>query len=224
LAELFVAPEDLMAPSSSSAPLIGKLLSGEMERFRESVDSVIGSLSLVHLSYWHIRLLMKRHTPGSEPTDLLGPAQIMASILNNTTTPITPLTHHFASLTALTLVELAELPDVKDGAWQGIKELQEALEKRRGGLSTRSEDAAGSWVAAIRDLLTTKAQQPRSGGGSVPNQGSLQHLADLAVGESENGAPGLPAQGNAEKHSEGPEFTALTKMGYLTALVQENGR
>ncbi|KAI9870625.1 MAG: Glucose-responsive transcription factor [Pleopsidium flavum] len=219
LAELFVAPEDLMASSSSSAPLIGKLLSGEMERFRESVDSVIGSLSLVHLSYWHIRLLMKRHTPGSEPTDLLGPAQIMASILNNNATPITPLTHHFAALAALTLVELADLADVKDGAWQGIKELQEALEKRRGGLSTRSEDASGGWVAAIRDILATKTQQPPSGGGSVPNQGSLQHLADLAVGESENGASGLPAQGNAEKQSDGPNFTAVTKIGYLTALV-----
>lgn len=215
-----------MATSSSSAPLIGKLLSGEIDRFRESVDPIIGSLTLIHLSCWHIRLLMKRHTPGSEPTDLLGPAQIIASILNNNSTPLTPLTHHFAALAALTLVELADVPDVKDSAWQGIKELQEALDKRRGIPATRTDDIAGSWVTAIRDLLATKTSQPApsGGGSSVPNQGSLQHLADLAVGESENGAPKPAAQASAEKNGDGADFTALTRMGYLSALGLELGR
>jgi len=260
LAELFVAPEDLMAPSSRSGPLISKLIAGEMERFRESVDAVLGSLHVVHLAYWHIRLLLKRHTPGAEPIDLLGPAEIIARILNSSNAPFTPLTHHFAALAALTLCEVADVPDVRDVARQGIKELQDALDQRR---ATRAEDGptpaaatlpATGWVATIRDLLANKTPQPQqqpssssttTGGNgtssSVPNQGSLQHLADLAVGglDSENAAPPASAQGVAtgsgtvdnapDAASPRLDFTALTRVGYLAALTglgtgMENGR
>ncbi|MCJ1364994.1 Glucose-responsive transcription factor [Acarospora aff. strigata] len=283
LAELFVAPEDLMSPPSTSAPLISRLLAGEMERFRESVDSILASLPLVHLAYWHIRLLMKCHTPGSEPIDLLGPAEIIARILNSNSnnTSFTPLTHHFAALAALTLAELVDISDVRDVACLAIKELQDALDKRRPGLpnpstsrnnngnnnddsttTTTTTTAAVGWVGAVRDLLASKTQHqqkqqqqqqqqqqqpPASSGGtatanSVPNQGSLQHLADLAVGESENGAgggggggaPALSAQTAqagmcAEKGSDAPlpplaEFTALTRGGYLMALGQGQGQ
>src|SRR5579862_5996614 len=129
LAAVFISTEDVMAPNSSSAPLVGKLLNGEVDRFRESVDSTIHSLNLVHLSYWHVKLLLKRHTAASEPHDLLGPAQHLASILNSPNTPITPLNHHFAALAALTLVELADIPETKEGAWKGIQDLHEALDK-----------------------------------------------------------------------------------------------
>lgn len=260
LAELFVAPTDLMAPSSSSSSLINKLLAGEMERFRESVDSIIGSLSTVHLAYWHIRLLMKRHSPSSEPVDLLGPAEIIARILNSDSVPLTPLSHHFAALAAQTLVELVDIPDCRDAAWQGIRELQDALNLSH---YPRGDETRAGWLATIRELLASKSQQQKqqqppgaSSGGerssAVPNQGSLQHLADLAVGESENGVSGLAsstsahagAGGGAETgQQEGPppqksptsvpeadssDFAGLTRMGYLTALsaggVVENGK
>lgn len=265
LAELFVAPEDLMAPTSPSGPLISKLIAGEMERFRESVDAILGSLHVVHLAYWHIRLLLKRHTPGAEPIDLLGPAEIIARILNSSNAPFTPLTHHFAALAALTLCEVADVPDVRDVARQGIKELQDALDQRRAPRAEDNATAVGpvanatGWVATIRDLLTNKNPQPQqaqqqpssssttTGGNgttsSVPNQGSLQHLADLAVGGlgGENAAPSVSAQLAATGTGTGTvdnapdaasprlDFTALTRVGYLAAAMgigagMENGR
>ncbi|KZF21047.1 hypothetical protein L228DRAFT_248804 [Xylona heveae TC161] len=186
LAEIFVAAEETLAPSSSSAPLIGKLLNGEIERFRESIDPVIGSLNLVNLCYWHVRLLMKRHSPTSEPLDLLAPAERMAAILNSNTTTITPLNHHFAALATLTLVQLADIPETSRGAWKGIEDLHEALDKRR-GFSAR-EDSTG-WDSAIRDLILKKKHQKQTGGsGPLANHAGLQHLADLAVSGTGTGS------------------------------------
>jgi hypothetical protein len=230
---VFVSVDDVMAPNRSSAPLVGKVLNGEIDRFRESIDSTIGSLNLVHLSYWHVKLLLKRHTPASEPYDLLGPAQRMASILNSPSASTTPLNHHFAALAALTLVELADMPETKDGAWKGIQDLHEALDKRR-GFSVR-EDGVG-WDSAIRDLILKKRQQQQSGG-SGPLSGShggLQHLADLAVGERgsatvvpSGGGPGSQSGPPAERVPPSPAVfdpTVLTRYGYLTVLVQDNPR
>jgi hypothetical protein len=233
IAEVFVSADDVMAPNRSSPPLVGKLLNGEIDRFRESIDSTISSLNLVHLSYWHVKLLLKRHTPASEPYDLLGPAQRMASILNSPSTVITPLNHHFAALAALTLVELADMPETKDGAWKGIQDLYEALDKRR-GFSVR-EDGVG-WDSAIKDLILKKRQQ-RQSGGSGPLSGShggLQHLADLAVGER-GSAPTVPSGGgtssqggpSAERAPSSPTVfdpTILTRYGYLTVLVRDTLR
>ncbi|KAI9818788.1 MAG: Glucose-responsive transcription factor [Pycnora praestabilis] len=232
LAEIFVAGNDVMAPGSSSGPLIGKLLNGEIERFRESIDSVIGSLNLVYLSYFHVKLLMTRHTPTSEPHDLLGPAQRMASILNSAATPITPLNHHFAALAALTLVELADISETKEGAWKGLANLREAFDNRR-GFATQ-EDSVG-WDSAVRDLIVKKQHQAQSGGSGplLGNHGGLQHLADLAVGERGSGTtsntntiggPGPPPPTNMEKQAAVFDPTRLTRYGYLTVLVQDNDR
>ena len=221
-----------MAPNSSSPPLVGKLLNGEIDRFRESIDSTIHSLNLVDLSYWHVKLLLKRHTATSEPYDLLGPAQHLVAILNSPSTPITPLNHHFAALAALTLVELVDMPETREGAWKGIQDLHEALDKRR-GFSVR-EDGIG-WDGAIRDLIVKKQQQQQSGGSGSGSHGGLQHLADLAVGErgppaGPSSSTGTGSQGTlptAERAPSSPtafDPTLLTRYGYLTVLVRENVR
>ncbi|KAI9834075.1 MAG: hypothetical protein M1819_003360 [Sarea resinae] len=222
LASIFVAADDIMSPSSPSAPLIGKLLHGEIERFRESVDALLPSLPLVHLSYWHVRLLTVRHTLTSEPHDLLAPALRMAAILDSPNTPVTPLNHHFAALTALTLAELADIPETKEGAWNGIKDLVDALDMQRGYASPSAagvgaEDAlvAWGWDSAIRDLIVRKKTQVQQQGGGGPSssssaaalsnssssgasRGGLQHLADLAVGESGGGGGGASSQSQSQ--------------------------
>lgn len=261
-----------MAPTTNSGSLINNLMAGEMERFRESVEPLIDDMHLVHLAYWHVRLLLKRYTPDVKPIDLFGPADLIARLLNDTNAPFTPLSHHFATLAALTLVDIVDAPDVRDDVLLAIKELQSALDQHR---STHAEDANANtavatlnttgWVGAIRGWLAFKMQQQQqqqahpqqqtsssatttAGNGtssSAPIQGSLQHLADLAVGglESENAASSVPAQGggsgsgSGEKASDAAsrrsEATALIRMGYLSALSgmglgmgsgMENGR
>ena len=52
-----------MAPGNPASYLLGMTLAGEIDRFRESVESVWGSLNLVHLSYHHSHLLIKSLNP-----------------------------------------------------------------------------------------------------------------------------------------------------------------
>lgn len=211
---VFTASEDVMAPSSS-ASIVGLIIQGEIDRFRESVEYAIRSSSLVHLSYWHVRLLIQRLQPNSEPNQLLQPAQKMAAMLNSSTTAITPLNHHFAALAALTLVELADLAETRDGAIKGINDIHEALGLQRGLLA---HEESNGWDSAIRDLLVKKKQQLQSG---VPGpMMALQHLANAAMGEQ----PGTPGAGGSTTTAAGvPRYdpTLLTRHGYLTLLVQE---
>ncbi|KAH9818959.1 GAL4-like Zn(II)2Cys6 (or C6 zinc) binuclear cluster DNA-binding domain [Teratosphaeria destructans] len=99
---------DVMAPSNPASSLLGLTLAGEIDRFRESVESVWGSLNLVHLSYHHCHLLIKRLNPQTEPTELVGHAVKVATVLNSRLTPVTPLNHHFGALAAMTLCELCD--------------------------------------------------------------------------------------------------------------------
>lgn len=110
-------------------------------------------------------------------------------MLASSKTPITLLNHHFAALSLLTLVELSEILETRDEAWKGIQQLADALEERR-GVATRDDNLG--WDVVIRDLIK-KRKQERFGNSNQeipPGHGSLQHLAELAVGErSPTGTP-----------------------------------
>ena len=200
IAEIFVAAEDIMGSSAAVGPLVSKLLRGEIERFREGLDLVMGSLETVQLAYWHATLLVKRITPTSEPYDVLSAAQHMAKILNSPNTPITPLHHHFAALAVVTLIGLVDISETREGASSSLQTMFDALERWRGPLAPH-EDITG-WDAAIRDAILKKQQQQEQSIGGVTTennnsnngnnnhqQGGLQHLADLAVGERGQNAP-----------------------------------
>jgi len=192
---------DVMAPSNPASPLLGLTLAGEIDRFRESVESVWGSLNLVHLSYHHCHLLIKRLNPTTEPAELVGHAVKVATVLNSRLTPVTPLNHHFAALSAMTLCELCDVAKTRAEARRGLDQMVECLGKGR-GLAGRQESEG--WDGAIRDLVVRKKErlllQPNGGAEA------LQGLANAAVGANEDGG--------------GFDPTMLTRYGYLTALGQ----
>ncbi|KAL7271472.1 Glucose-responsive transcription factor [Rhizina undulata] len=219
LAEAF-ATSDEAATAASFNPLLSKVLRGELERFRESVDGVWGSLNLLHVAYHHVKLLTLRHNSSTEPYQLLEPAQRIAAMLDSSQTRITPLNHHFAALALLTLVDLTEIPETREEAWKGIQQLTEALEKRR-GVATR-EDSTG-WDRAIKDLINRR-KSIRFGSVSTstaeipPGHGSLQHLADLAVGEHSPTTPGS-SYGGGVLGGTGLETGRLQRFGYLGSIL-----
>ena len=134
----------------------------------------------------------------------------MATMLDHSSMPITPLNHHFAALALVTLVDLADIDETRDEAWRGIQQLDEALKKRR-GLATR-EDSVG-WDRAIKDLINTRFESrymnlPSSSVGSN-NTGGLRHLAELAVGDG----------GYASQRSKGLGAGKLQKYGYLGSIL-----
>lgn len=162
------------------------------------------------MAYYHAKLLTLRHN-SAEPHQLLAPARKIADMLASSQTPITPLNHHFTAFSLLTLIELSEIPETRDEAWKGIQQLSDTLEERR-GISTR-DDSLG-WDMAIKDLINKRKQERFSNSNPEipPGHGSLQHLAELAVGErSPTGTPGLV---NKQLDTE-----RLQRHGYLGSIL-----
>ena len=191
---------DVMAPSNPASSLLGLTLAGEIDRFRESVESVWGSLNLVHLSYHHCHLLIKRLNPNTEPTELVGHAVKVATVLNSPRTPVTPLNHHFGALAAMTLCELCDVGKTRAEAGRGLEHLALALGEGRG---LAGKERSEGWDGAIRELVLGKRERMGSAGVGGEGGGGV-----LDVGEGgENGS------GNFDP-------TYLTRYGYLTALGQ----
>lgn len=211
--------------TTTSSRYVSKLLRGELERFRESIDSAWSPTSVVHVTYYHVKLLALRHNATTDPLHLLDPAQRIAAFLENPMTPITPLNHHFAALALVTLADLTEVKETQDDAWKGIEKLMEALDKRR-AISSREDSFGCGWDRAIKELIERRKQARFSSSGSEgPNgqHGSLQHLAELAVGERSPTTPS-PTTGYAQA---GPPLLTVPHInmarlhhhGYLGALV-----
>lgn len=112
-------------------------------------------------------------------------------------------------------MELSEIPETRDEAWKGIQQLADTLEDRK-GVATK-EDNLG-WDFTLKDLIN-KRKQERFGNSNPgmsdipPGHGSLQHLAELAVGErSPTGTPTNPL--NTQLDTE-----RLQKHGYLGSIL-----
>ncbi|KAK3047301.1 Glucose-responsive transcription factor [Extremus antarcticus] len=187
---------DVMAPSNPASSLLGLTLAGEIDRFRESVESVWGSLNLVHLSYHHCHLLIKRLNPTTEPMEMVEHAVKVATVLNSRLTPVTPLNHHFGALAAMTLCELCDVPKTRAEALRGLDQLSEALGEGRG---LAGKDESEGWDGAVRELVNRKRERMAQGAGG------LETLAE-AAGSEGSGANFDP--------------TSLTRHGYLSALGQ----
>jgi len=227
-----------MDKKSAVAPILSLTITGEIDRFRESIEGLLlAAPNLVHLAYWHVRLMILRLTAASTPHELLNPATRMASILNSAHTTITPLNHHFAALAALTLMELCAFDETRSAAEKGIEDIIQALNTRRGLMSR--EDSTG-WDSGIRELVMRRNGVADGLTNGIAPIAGLQHLADVAS----NRRAGTPTTGGADdsafaqthtspeaaakQQSEGSvaggsfDPTALTRYGYLAALVQDN--
>lgn len=194
-----------MSPSNPASSLLGLTLAGEIDRFRESVESVWGSLNLVHLSYHHCHLLIKRLNPETDPLDLVGHAVKIATVLNSRLTPVTPLNHHFGALSAMTLCELCDVPRTRAEAHRGLEHLGEALGTGRG--LAGNQDSVG-WDGAIRELVLRKLERMKGGVG-------LETLAEVAGG---GGDAGRGDNENGIESGRAFDPTMLTRYGYLNAL------
>lgn len=183
---------NVMAPTNPASQLLGLTLAGEIDRFRESVESVWGSLNLVHLCYHHSHLLIKRLNASTEPTELIGHAVKVATVLNQRQTPITPLNHHFAALAAMTLCELVDVDKTRAEALKGIEQISEALGLGRG---LAGHEQSSGWDSAIRELLLQKKAKLQRVLGAEALPPGLQRLSSGGAGggdgsNNDNGVAG----------------------------------
>lgn len=217
---------NVMAPSNPASALLGLTLAGEIDRFRESVESVWGSLNLVHLCYHHCHLLIKRLNPTTEPTELIGHAVKVATVLNQRQTPITPLNHHFAALSAMTLCELVDVDKTRAEAIKGIEQISEALGLGRG---LAGHEHSSGWDSAIRELILQKKAKLVQvlGPDALPPglarlSGGAGSAADVGRSTPSSIEGNVSATSVVGEDGRRGKFdpTMLTRYGYLTALGQ----
>lgn len=230
-----------MASGAPVATIINITILGEVDRFRESIETqFLQAPNLIHAAYWHVRLLVMRLTSSTAPHELLLPASRIATMCHSIQVMTTPLYHHFMASAALTLLELCEFDETRNAAERGIDDIIQALNAK--DVSTSREDSEG-WELTIRELVGRKRIRA-----STPEpvraikQLALQQLADAAIGDKrrstdtpsaltaentsgESSIPNLLAKKSPDSIGSVPlDPTSLARFGYLTALMQENDR
>ena len=206
----------------------------EREYTRDVSEPLFTLWPSLDLAYWYILLLVQPYTVGY-PHQLNNPAGMaskLATILCSSPTPIYPFAHHFAVLATINLFKAldndSQNKDVKralEDLWKGLKEGR-IFPGPSGGVE---DDKKPGWDSALADLIGKKLQQYQqqhvSSHETAIDRGGLQHLADAAVGESENLGGGAGAGGKGkEVPATVPEAemaesnVGVAGMGYLRKL------
>src|SRR5699024_248717 len=143
------------------------ILNDYIENYREDLPPHVDAASypLVHLAYWHCRLLVTLLTPGATAADTMWPTKEIVNLLSLNAQLRSPLTNHFVSLVALSLSRLVKSYSSHADATQLIKEITE-------------KPAGGHWDGVRAKLA--EYLRPASSLEATASQG-LQHLADLAT-------------------------------------------
>lgn len=154
--------------TSGAGPVIGSWMNLALEGFRVNFPASITPMShpLIHLAYWHCRLLSYLFSPAAVSSDILWAATEMVGLLTGNPQLSAPLSHHFSGLAGLTLVELSKNDKTREEASRLLKEMLEL------GIGS------SPWDDAIRESINDKIRPTTSSG--LDSHG-LQHLADLAT-------------------------------------------
>lgn len=183
---------------------------------------------VLHLSYWHCRLLAFLFMPSSLITDVTWAVRESVRLLTSHPQMVSPLNHHFTALTTLCLIEMAKVDKSREEATQLLSNLVDA------------NISPSMWDDAIRSRIRDALQPSTSSVAQTTASQSLQRLADLATSTegdgagNNNGVPGaVPSVSPAEKSERGPKFRVsdnyadlgfdpreMLRTGYLNAISE----
>lgn len=156
-----------LPPGGFTADLpMAAILNDYIENYREDLPVLVDPVShpLVHLAYWHCRLLVTLLTPGATTAEDMWPTKEMANLLLANPELRSPLLNHFVALVAMSLAKLCRLDKSRDEATQLAKEIA---------------DSPGLAWESVRGKLA-ELTRPASSVEATASQG-LQHLAHLAT-------------------------------------------
>ncbi|KAI0168990.1 hypothetical protein GGR52DRAFT_500463 [Hypoxylon sp. FL1284] len=212
-APVSIAPPRLLSPESGAAPILSSFINLSVELFRETLPQSITPTNhpILHMVYWHSRLLAYLFQTNSKSSDILWPCKETVGLLLSNTQLLSPLNHHFFCLTTLSLVELSKVDKTREEATSLLRQLLE------------SNLAPSTWDAVVRDHISEHIRP--STAQATANQ-SLQHLADLAtatetnVAQPENKSDSTPLRTSDSYSDVGFDPRKLTQAGYLNALAE----
>lgn len=148
--------------------VLAAFLDDYVENFREDLPGHIDPLGypVVHLTYWHCRLVAYLLDPSVRAMDLLWPCRETVAILLAVPRLVSPFQHHFRAVVMLTLAELARADKTRDEASKLLGDL------RKLPISTAVSDGI------IGDRIVDMLAQAGS------SQALLQQLAEVAASSS----------------------------------------
>ncbi|KAG6034723.1 hypothetical protein E4U41_006404 [Claviceps citrina] len=176
----------LQAGATAADHSMAAILSDYIENYREDLPAHVDAAAypMIHLAYWHCRLLVTLLTPGITPKEIMWPTKELAHLLSVSAEMKSPLVNHFVSLATMALGELIKADATRDEIVDIINGIAE-------------KPSGGHWDG-VRDRLTEIARPASSSGGPGPDTSaasqSLQHLADLATAH-EGGTGGDASSG-----------------------------
>ncbi|KAI1770354.1 hypothetical protein F4818DRAFT_268040 [Hypoxylon cercidicola] len=212
-APVSLAPPRVLSPDSGAAPILSSFFNLSIELFREVLPQSItpSTHPILHMVYWHCRLLAYLFQTNANSSDILWPCKETVGLLLTNTQLLSPLNHHFFCLTALSLVELVRVEKTREEATFLLRQLLD------------SNLAPSTWDAVIRDHISEHIRP--STAQATANQ-SLQHLADLATATEIDAARlekslDHTSLRTSDNYSDvGFDPRKLTQAGYLNALAE----
>ncbi|KAF4453496.1 n-terminal binuclear zn cluster-containing dna-containing protein [Fusarium austroafricanum] len=174
LNRLWHAISTLQPGASTTEEPMAQILADYIENYREDLPAHIEPAShpVVHLAYWHCKLIIVLLTPGATPAETIWPTKELINLLFANEYLRTPLVNHFVSLVSMSLAKLVKMDKSREEAMQLIKDIV--------------EKPTTIWDG-VREKLA-ELMRPTSSVEAAASQG-LQHLADLATAH-EGIAPG----------------------------------
>ncbi|KAK3381637.1 hypothetical protein B0H63DRAFT_210824 [Podospora didyma] len=166
---LALSPSTDLSPNS--APELGSVANALMESFRwqfpmDLLDS--RQQPLLHLWYWHVRLLSDLFSSRSRSQYVLQDCTNIVGLLINNTGMCSTLTHHFVALVSLALLELVKLEETRDEATKLARDILDY------------DIPLSSWNRPVREKIGEKIRSS-----------DLNELADLAAATASENAAGV---------------------------------
>jgi hypothetical protein len=188
-----------------------------LDGFRVNFPShlTVSTQPVLHLAYWHTRLLYSLLSPSSRSEGILQDCEKLVGILTANPQLISPLTHHFVALVSLVLLELDKAESTKEEA---VNMMQRLLEVSL---------PPSPWNSAVREKLGKK-DEPSTGG--APSQ-NLQQLADVATatkpsveGVEDTADESIVRFKTLDNYAgQGFDPAPVLQAGYLKAFVPDEG-
>ncbi|KAK2592265.1 Glucose-responsive transcription factor [Conoideocrella luteorostrata] len=184
----------LQAGATAADPSMAAILTDYIENYREDLPAHVDAAAypMIHLAYWHCRLLVTLLTPGVTPKEIIWPTKELAHLLSVSAQVKSPLINHFVALATMALGELIRADATREEITEIVKDISE-------------KPSGGHWDN-VRDKLAELLRPISSSGVEMAASQGLQHLADLATAH-EVGAGG----------EEAPLGSTTLAAGYLEA-------
>lgn len=120
IADVLAVLQKAGSSSSEAERALAPFLNDYIENFREDLPDHVDPLTypVVHLTYWHCRLVAYLLDESAGPLDVIWPCREMVSLLAVVPQLSSPFQHHFRALAMLALAELSRIDKTREEASQ----------------------------------------------------------------------------------------------------------